>query len=90
MNLQTFLAIIQLVRTLMPEIIAIIQIVEAALPQNGQGAAKLEIVRSTLASAYGSINQASITFDQLWPTLQVAITGLVAAYNAAGTFKKSS
>jgi hypothetical protein len=83
-----FLAIIRLVLTLTPAVIELVKAVEAALPQTGQGAQKLALVRSTLQAAFDVGDSAVATFDQVWPALDKTITAVVGTLNATGVFKK--
>lgn len=84
----TYIQIIQLVITLLPQIIDAVKTVETALPQSGQGAQKLAIVRSVLESAWIATGQAKAAFDQAWPALGATISAIVSAFNAAGIFPR--
>ncbi len=86
--MSNFVTILRLVIQLLPVVIEAIKAVEAAVPQGGQGTQKLEMVRGILQSAYDVAGNLEATFDQLWPVLRSAISGVVSVYNAAGTFKK--
>lgn len=88
MNFAAIIAVIQAVANLLPTIISLVSAVEAALPASGQGAAKMTMIKGALQSAYSVEQNASVAFEQVWPTLQTTISGLVAAYNASGIFKK--
>lgn len=83
-----FLAIFQLIIQLLPLVTQAVQAVEQAIPQGGQGAQKLAIVRGMLESAFKTTGDAKVGFEQVWPSISVAISGLVTAYNAAGRFNK--
>lgn len=72
-----FLAIIHLVAQLFPVIISTIKAVEDAFPQGGQGAAKLEMVRNILQSAFGAFQQTETSFESAWPAINAVITGAV-------------
>jgi hypothetical protein len=87
---QTIVAVLTLVSQLFPLLIQIVQQVEQAFPQGGNGANKLEMVRSGLESAFKNYTEAKVTFDQTWPTLKVFIDGAVKLYNSTGQFKKGS
>lgn len=84
-----FLAIIQIVVQLLPLITQVVQSIEQAMPQGGQGAQKLEMVRATLQAAYTAAGDVTIAFEKVWPAIATTVSGLVAMYNAAGTFKQS-
>ena len=72
---------ILMIARLIPAIIEVISAIEAAIPENGKGAEKLEAVRGILeASVEG--------FNQLWPSLEKVIKVLVDTFNAVGVFKK--
>ncbi len=83
--IQAALAIIQVVRQLLPEIIALVGDVETALPASGQGAQKLDIVKNVLQTSLGDLTGFSVTFDALWPTVQAVIAAHVAATKAPAT-----
>jgi hypothetical protein len=72
-----FLLILQLVNQLFPLLIQTVRAVEAAFPQSGQGAAKLDLVRSTLESSYATVTASTVAFESLWPTLSAVVAGLV-------------
>lgn len=81
--------IIKTVAELIPAIISIIKALEDAMPESGKGKEKLDVLKSTLESAYAAEQRAEVSFDAVWPTVQAIVTKLVAVYNAIGTFKKS-
>jgi hypothetical protein len=90
-TMNSFLAIIQiakLIAALIPAAIALVQSVEAAMP-GSKGAEKLGVVKAALQSAYAVEQGVEHSFETVWPALSATISGIVAAYNAAGTFKKS-
>lgn len=68
---------ILMIAKLLPVLIEIIKTVEAAIPGEGKGEAKLAMVRQILEVTDNSITQ-------LWPTLEKVIAVLVQAFN---TFK---
>jgi len=75
--MDTLLKVLQLV----PALIQVIKAVEELLPEGGQGAAKLAMVRDIMAQAYDQL-------DELWPTLEGVIEKIVAFFNRVGIFKK--
>jgi hypothetical protein len=85
-----FIALAKTVLSLLPVIIQAVQAVEAALPAQGQGAAKLELVKSTLQAAFATATDAVGTFEGLWSTLQPVVSSVVAFMNSTGIFKKSA
>lgn len=76
-----FLAILSLINQLFPLVIQTVRTVEAAFPQSGIGATKLEMVRGMLEHAYSQTQTAETTFDKLWPMLSVMIGGIVKTAN---------
>ena len=83
-----YIAIIKLVLSLLPLILDTVKAVEAALPQSGQGAQKLALVRVTLQAAFDAAGNAVASFEQVWPALEKTIAAVVGVFNTAGVFKK--
>lgn len=75
---------------LLPIALQLIRQIEEAVPESGRGAEKLAAVREVLSRVFASVSGVTVTFEQLWPTLQALINSAVAAFNALGTFKKSA
>jgi hypothetical protein len=75
---QTLIAIWTLVHSLMPMLISIVDQIEAAFPQSGQGSVKLEMVKGMMSTAFAAETQAKVTFDAVWPTLSAMVAGIVA------------
>lgn len=73
---------------MLPLIIDAIKTIEAAIPGEGKGEAKLAAVRGILESAYNISNDTLGKFDDLWPAIASVIGILVQAFNKTGTFKK--
>ena len=73
-----FFAILQIVNQLFPLLKQMIDVVESAFPQGGNGAAKLEMVKQNLQNAYATISGASIAFEQVWSVLKPQIDSIVA------------
>ena len=67
---------------LLPAIITAIKAIEDALPQTGQGAAKLEALRQILVTADESV-------EALWPKIQSIVGVLVNLFNTVGAFRKA-
>lgn len=84
MNITEIVAILRAVVGLLPAVIDAIKAIEAAIPAAGQGAAKLEAVRTLVQSVYGAADKAAPTFDALWPHLQTAAGTFVALFNKLG------
>ena len=72
---------LMLVIKLIPVIIELLKTIEAAIPEQGQGAAKLAAVRQILELTDSSIKEA-------WPMVQGVIEVLVKTFNTTGVFKK--
>lgn len=68
---------IQIILTL----IEIVKMVEKLVPEGGQGAAKLALVRQIMEQAVGTV-------EAIWPQLEQIIAAFVKLANLAGTFKK--
>lgn len=62
-------------------VIELVKVVEKMIPEKGQGAAKLELVRKMLEESVGTI-------QEIWPSIEKAISLFVKLANVAGTFKK--
>ena len=84
------IAIAKAVSALWPLAIQFVEQVELLLPAPGNGATKLQMVKEWLKAAYESIEGLSITFDEVWPTLERLIAALIASLNALGLFKKGA
>lgn len=75
-----FLAILKTLVTLLPTIIQAIQALETALPESGQGAKKLEALKTVVQSAYSVANDTSLAFESLWPAISTTVSALVAMF----------
>ena len=62
-------------------VIEIVKLVEKMIPDSGQGANKLTLVRQLAEQAIGDVSN-------LWPQLEMIISSFVKLANLAGTFKK--
>lgn len=83
-----FLTILKLIITILPLLIDAIRAIEAAIPGQGKGEAKLAAVRSVVESAYGVSTDVVPKFETIWPAMQKTVGGLVSSFNSAGDFKK--
>lgn len=83
-----FLNLLKSAVALLPILIDAIKAVEAAVPQTGQGPAKLDAVKAILQSAYALAGAVMPAFDKLWPMLAGMASALVALFNKAGVFVK--
>lgn len=86
--MQTFIFIMQLIGKLFPVIVETVKAIEAAMPEPGQGQAKLAMVKAAMQSAYDQLTNVQVTFEQVWPAINAVISSVVTAYNASGIFKK--
>ena len=82
------IAIIKLVLTLLPAVIEAVRAIEAALPQGGQGAQKLALIRETLAAGWSVGSDAVTSFDTAWPALEKTVGAVVGLFNRTGQFGK--
>ena len=76
--MNTFLQIVKLI----PTLIELLKEIEAAIPESGQGTAKLIAVRGIMEATYEG-------FNAIWPSLEKVITVLINLFNTSGVFKKS-
>jgi hypothetical protein len=82
-KMEQFIAIMKMVAQLYPVLMQIIKSIEDAMPDPGQGPAKLALVKAT-----NTMGDAKVKFESVWPTLQMVVGAMVATFNAAGIFKK--
>lgn len=82
------IAIIRIVAQLLPAIIEAIKAIEAAIPQTGQGAQKLALVRELIEAAFEAVQDAGVTFADVWPAIQRLVAKIVGLFNATGIFAK--
>ena len=83
-----FIATVKIILSLLPLILDAVKAIEAALPQSGQGAQKLALIRTTLQAAFDVAGNAVASFEQVWPALEKTIGAVVGLFNSAGVFKK--
>jgi hypothetical protein len=81
---------IKLILGLLPLIIDTVKAIEAALPQAGQGAAKLALVRETLQAGFQVATDSVATFEQVWPAIERVIGSVVGLFNRAGVFQRGN
>ena len=62
-------------------VIEIVKLVEKMIPESGQGANKLTLVRQLAEQAIGNVTE-------IWPQMEAVIAAFVKLANLAGTFKK--
>jgi hypothetical protein len=75
---------------LFPLVIQAIQVAEAAFPHANAGAAKLEMVKGMVASAYQTADTAGQAFEIIAPGVEAMVKTGVAIFNAAGSFKTAA
>ncbi|MDQ5880153.1 MAG: hypothetical protein QG638_2890 [Pseudomonadota bacterium] len=80
--------VIKIVAALWASVIALIKQAEEMLPEQGQGAQKLAIVRAALEAAFQTFKDLEVRFEEVWPTLAAMIASVVAVFNSRGVFKK--
>lgn len=80
---------IRLVLSLLPMILDVVRAIEAALPEGGNGAEKLALVRETIAAGYAIATDAVASFETVWPALEKTVAAAVALFNATGAFRSS-
>lgn len=85
-----FLTLLKSAIGLLPTLIEAIKAIEAAVPQGGQGAAKLDAVRAIIQSGYNVASALTPSFEQLWPVLSGIAGAVVTLFNKTGVFVKSS
>jgi hypothetical protein len=81
-----FLTLARTILALLPSIIAAIQAVEAAIPGEGKGEAKLALIREILQKIYEQCTDLTADFEKIWPALAAAIGAIVASFNALGVW----
>lgn len=83
-----FMSIVKTILSLLPAIIQAVQAIEQALPAGGNGAAKLDLIKNALQSAYSVSNDVVGSFEQIWPAISGTVAAVVALFNSTGLFKK--
>jgi len=74
--------------SILPTLIEAIKMAEQVCSGAGLGKEKLELVRSIVEAAYGNSTDIAKSFDAIWPSLQKAISAVVAIFNKTGEFSK--
>lgn len=64
----------------LPTIVTLVQAVENAWPEKGQGAVKLMLVKEILVAVNSGI-------ESMWPAIETMIAAIVKAMNLTGKFK---
>lgn len=84
----SFLTIVKLLLSLGPDLIKFIQKLEEIIPGQGKGEQKLAMLRAYMESLWSGAGEMLPTFEEVWPKIQSVVSGIVAAFNAIGIFKK--
>lgn len=82
------LQILKLILSLLPLILDTVRAIEAALPEGGNGSAKLALVREAISAGYSVASDAVTSFEQAWPAIEKVVGAAVTLFNTAGAFKK--
>lgn len=83
--MSSFINVIMVISQLLPLVSGLVQSIETAFPQTA-GTLKLQVLQSTLQSAFNHLGSAGVTFEQVWPVLNGFINSAVALYHASGLF----
>ncbi len=71
--------IVKLVAELFPVLLQLIDHLESAFPDKGQGVKKLEVLKTTVQGASSFLTGSVLTFEQAWPTIEKVVATVVAA-----------
>jgi hypothetical protein len=74
--------VLMIVLSLIPALIQAIKAIEAAIPESGKGAEKLEAVKNILEVVDANASK-------YWPQIQSVVSILVGLFNKTGTFSKA-
>jgi hypothetical protein len=88
MSFAKVVEIAKIAASLIPVVVGAVKAIEEALPEKGQGAEKLAIVRQMIEAAFAAIQGVSVTFAEVWPTVERLVAALVALFNKTGAFRK--
>lgn len=79
---------IRLILSLLPMILEVVRAIEAALPEGGNGAAKLALVRQAIEAGYSVATDTAASFEAMWPAIEKTVGAVVALFNTVGTFRR--
>lgn len=82
------LALIKLLLSLGPDLIAFIQKLEGIFPESGKGAEKLELLKEYLSAIWDTAGSAIPVFETVWPEIARIVGAIVGLFNKIGFFKK--
>lgn len=83
-----YLTIIKTILALLPLILEAVKAIEAALPEGGQGAQKLALVRQAVQAGFDAAGEVAVSFEAVWPALEKTVGAVVGLFNTVGTFGK--
>ena len=78
-----FLQIAKLILSLFPLLLQAIDTLEEAMPQAGQGQAKLAVIKAALESASQVATEGAGLFNTIWPSVQSVVSALVNLRNGS-------
>ena len=73
------IAILKAVFEITPLVIQGINTLEMALPQSGQGAVKLDLLKGWLQTALSTEQALQVSVEQMWPAISALVAAVVAA-----------
>lgn len=76
----TFFTILKTLASLLPLLLQIINSLETALPETGNGPKKLSALKTIVQSAYSVATDTGVAFEKIWPVIEVAVSGLVTMF----------
>lgn len=82
--MEKVLAILKVLRLVMPVLRDLILSAEQALPEAGNGRAKLEMVRGWVDALIRTDSQLQAGVDGAWPLIEGAVGVMVKTYNGTG------
>ena len=83
-----WLQIARAVLMLLPALITAIKAIEAEFNQQGKGAEKLAAIRTILENIFKAFDDATLTFEQIWPQLEMTVAVMVGLFNTLGWNKE--
>jgi phage-related protein len=85
-----YVEILRALAALLPVVLQLVRQLEEAIPTTGAGAAKLAQIKAILQQVFGTLSGLTVTFEQVWPSVQALVSGVVGAFNALGVFRKGN
>jgi hypothetical protein len=87
--MKAWLQLVSLVVGLIPQVIAMMQAIETAVPVSGAGAAKKAAVGDLLKRWMDGATALGATFEQAWPLIEGTVDTFAKLFNTIGAFKTS-